>query len=64
MKINFIIITLIICATTLVMFYSYHFYFTDYAKCLGIEKFKYKEVNDKDKRLLNRAKLECFRLTK
>ena len=48
----------------MVMFYSYHFYFTDYAKCLGIEKFKYKEVNDKDKRLLNRAKLKCFRLTK
>ena len=52
MKKTPIIIALILSATILIMFYSYHFYFTDYARCMEIEKYKIETRDSKrlDKR--------------
>jgi len=49
MKKTPIIIALILSATILIMFYSYHFYFTDYAKCMEIEKYEIENRNENQK---------------
>lgn len=75
MKKTPIIITLILSATILIMFYSYHFHLADYAKCIGVEKFKIEHrdesqkivdevLNNGDEGVLNDAKEYCLRKTK
>ena len=50
MKKTPIIIALILSATILIMYYSYHFYFTNYAKCMEIEKYKIETRSSVSKR--------------
>jgi len=50
MKKTPIIIALIFSATILIMYYSYHFYFTNYAKCMEIEKYKIETRSSASKR--------------